>query len=263
MNAGASPGTLNHNIVDPVAAYDQLAADYSQFSNQRAAYLRSVEAQIISRIAAGGKSLLDLGAGDGSRAFRIAGKAGISRVVLLEPSFQMVRGVPANVEPWPIRAEELRPEEIPERFDLITCLWNVLGHIWGSAKRVAALKNAAQLLSPSGLLFVDVIHRYNVRSYGALATTARWLRDHVVPAETNGDVVAHWQTRAGTISTYGHVFTDGEIRRLANLAGLECSERAVIDYESGMIQRFSCMGNLLYVFRPTSRSDSSSPLQTS
>jgi hypothetical protein len=59
------------------------------------------------------------------------------------------------------------------------------------------------------------------------------------------------------------VFTDGEIRRLANLAGLECSERAVIDYESGMIQRFSCMGNLLYVFRPTSRSDSSSPLQTS
>lgn len=250
-------------MLDPVAAYDQLAGHYSNFSNGRAAYLRSVEAQITSRIPVNSKSLLDIGGGDGVRARRIAAAIGISEVVLLEPSSQMSSAVLSRSTLWPVRIEDLRLGEISNRFDVITCLWNVVGHIPGSNKRIHALKNAAQLLSPAGLLFVDVIHRYNVRSYGMLATAERWLRDHVAPAETNGDVVARWKTDAGTISTYGHVFTEGEMRRLAQSAGLECLERVVIDYDTGVTRRFSCMGNLLYVFRRTSSSDSSKAPQTS
>jgi hypothetical protein len=37
----------------------------------------------------------------------------------------------------------------------------------------------------------------------------------------------------------------------------------IVDYEDGSIRRFSFLGNLLYVFRPSSRIDSSSALQTS
>jgi 2-polyprenyl-3-methyl-5-hydroxy-6-metoxy-1,4-benzoquinol methylase len=222
-----------------------------------------VESHVISRLPAHPASLLDIGAGDGSRALRIAGIARISKVILLEPGPRMASATPTNVECWSVRAEELEAGNVGQRFDVITCLWNVLGHIQGSAKRIRALKNAAQLLSPVGLLFVDVIHRYNIRSYGTLATTARWLRDHVAPGERNGDVVARWQTSAGTIATYGHVFTDREMRRLAKAAELELVERVVIDYENGATRRFSCMGNLLYVFRRTSRSDSSKAPQTS
>ena len=261
--SSSSKSQSAHEVLDPVAAYDRLAPHYSQFCERRAAYLRSVEEQIVSRIPPGSKSLLDIGAGDGSRALRIACTAGISRVVLLEPSSQMSVSVPAGTELWSTRVEDVEIAGIAERFDVIACLWNVLGHIESPGKRGRALSTAAQLLSPGGLLFVDVIHRYNVRSYGVVMTAARWLRDRFAPSDANGDVVANWQTTAGEISTYGHVFTDREMRRLAKSMGLECVERVVIDYRTGKIRGMSCLGNLLYVFRRSSRSDSPNAAATS
>jgi 2-polyprenyl-3-methyl-5-hydroxy-6-metoxy-1,4-benzoquinol methylase len=252
-----------HEVLDPVAAYDRLAPHYAQFSERRSAYLRSVEEQIGSRILPTAKSLLDIGAGDGTRALRIADTAGMSRVVLLEPSSQISGGEARGTERWSVRAEGLDVPKIAERFDVITCLWNVIGHIKGSDNRARALSTATQLLSSNGLLFVDVIHRYNVRSYGWVMTTARWLRDRLAPGKSTGDVVARWKTTTGEISTYGHVFTDREMQRLAGAAGLEIVERLVIDYETGETRTWSCLGNLLYVFRRTSRIDSSSEPQTS
>ena len=245
--SGPAPGVL-----DPVTAYDQLAPYYSEFSHRRAAYLRSAEASIISRLPGEASSILDIGAGDGSRALRIAAAARIQRVVLLEPSSRMSASPPAGCEVWRTRAQDLNLSTIPERFDVITCLWNVLGHIAGADKRAQVLHNAAELLSPGGLMFIDVIHRYNVRSYGALMTAGRWLRDHIFQSDNNGDVTARWQTPAGEISTFGHVFTDAEMRGLAQAAELQCAERIVIDYETGRIRQASWMGNLLYVFRRAS-----------
>jgi len=237
---------------DPVVAYDRLAPYYSHFSKKRSAYLRSVEKQIAARIPKGAKSLLDIGSGDGSRAARIAGAAGMPRVVLLEPSAKMSSEMPAGCEVWRMRAEDMDVSAIAERFDVLTCLWNVVGHIPGSDARVRALRAAAQLLSSAGLLFVDVIHRYNVRSYGVTMTVARWLRDRISPSDNNGDVKARWSTAGGEISTYGHVFSEREMRRLAGAAGLECAERIVIDYGTGEVRRASWTGNLLYVLQRAS-----------
>jgi 2-polyprenyl-3-methyl-5-hydroxy-6-metoxy-1,4-benzoquinol methylase len=239
-------------IDDPVVAYDQLAPYYSHFTERRAAYLRSVEQQIAARIPAGATSLLDIGAGDGSRAVSIAGAAGISRIVLLEPSPKMSAEPPAGCDIWRIRAEELDVDAIADRFGVITCLWNVLGHISQFDLRARALNAAAQLLSQDGLMFVDVINRYNMRSYGATMTAARWLRDHIAPSDSNGDVKARWSTSNVEITTYGHVFTHQEMRRLANSAGLHCAGRFVIDYDTGEIRRATWKGNLLYVFRRAS-----------
>ena len=251
MNSSPNSDSVE-DVIDPVAAYDRLAPYYSQFSKGRAAYLRSVEEQIASRIPAGARTLLDIGAGDGSRAMLIANMAGIPRVVLLEPSAKMSAETPAGCEVWRKRAEDLDVAVSSERFDVITSLWNVLGHIPGAAARARALSPVAGLLSPAGLFFVDVIHRYNVRSYGSIMTAIRWLQDRMVPANNHGDVIAHWPTAAGEITTYGHVFTDREMRRLADAAGLRCVDRVVIDYETGAIRYRAWQGNLLYVFRRTS-----------
>ncbi|HEX7893061.1 MAG TPA: class I SAM-dependent methyltransferase [Terriglobales bacterium] len=238
-------------VLDPVAAYDRLAPYYSQFAKRRARYLRSIEEQIALRIPAGSSSLLDIGAGDGSRTMKIATSSGISRVVLVEASAKMASAAPSGCEIWRTRFEELNMGSISERFDVITCLWNVLGHIQGFENRAKALTAASQLLSPDGLLFVDVIHRYNARSYGLVMTAARWLRDHFSPSDVNGDVTARWHTAAGEISTYGHVFTDPEMRRLAASAGLKCVERVGIDYDTGVMCP-GWQGNLLYIFRRSS-----------
>ena len=239
---------------DPVSAYDHLAPHYAQLSVRRKAYLEAVEILILQRIPAGSRSVLDLGSGDGKRALRIARTRGIERLVMLEPSAAMPAQGAGHGELWPFRAEDLGPDTIPERFDVITCLWNVLGHITTAQKRQQAVSSAAHLLSQGGLLFLDVIHRYNLRSYGVIPTCARWIRDQLAWSDENGDVTAKWL--GGTINTYGHVFTHREIVQLAKAAGLEIEERIVVDYNHGKKHHFACLGNLLYVFRRSSRIDS-------
>ena len=274
MSASESPRLSPEYEHDPVAAYDRLAPHYAELSRRREAYLRAIDNCIIARIPKGATSLLDVGAGDGSRAVRIAGTASIERIVLLEPSSEMSRLASdspaqnrsgaewatsamsklstARAELWPTRAEALDASSITERFDVITCLWNVLGHVSDAQRRIRVLKTAAQLLSQKGSLFLDVIHRYNLRSYGPLATGVRWLKDQLITSERNGDVVAIWTVGRSQISTYGHVFTHREIMLLGKSAGLQPEKRLVIDYETGKSRRFTCQGNLLYVFRRSS-----------
>lgn len=242
---------------DPVAAYDWLAPAYLAFSERHELYLRSIERETIARIPSGAHSLLDIGAGDGQRAARIAESAGIARIVLLEPSQAMAGLAKTMAEIWRIRIEELNARSITERFDVITCLWNVLGHVHGENRR-QVLETAAKLLSPSGRLFLDVNHRYNARTYGWALTCVRWLRDAILRDPQAGDVSAAWSVGDSSISTYGHVFTHREIAELARAAGLTIEERIVIDYGDGLLRRLPWHGNLLYILRRSSRTDSSS-----
>jgi SAM-dependent methyltransferase len=248
---------------DPVAAYDRLGKNYAALCQRRDFYLRTVESCILERIPAGSRSLLDIGSGDGRRALRLASESRIKRVVLLEPSAGMTAEPIRQVEIWRFHAEEMNASLISERFDVITCLWNVLGHVPNAALRQHALTNVAHLLTQDGRFFVDINHRYNAAAYGTVPTLARWLRDRIFPGDQNGDVTAKWNLGQISISTYGHVFTDREIMQLASAAGLSLEKRVIINYESGRIRRFPFTGNLLYIFRRNSRIVSSSALQTS
>ena len=62
---------------DPVLAYDHLAGIYGELAEKRRLYLGGVEREILTRIPPGSASLLDVGAGNGGRASRIASHAGI------------------------------------------------------------------------------------------------------------------------------------------------------------------------------------------
>ena len=187
-----------------------------------------------------------------------------------------------KIEIWNIRAEELgaktqscsiwsadgsepgtNKNEREQRFDVITCLWNVLGHIRRVEDRERSMRGMADCLMPGGKCFLDVNHRYNSRSYGVIASAARFIRDSAFYKESNADVIATWDLGGNSISTHGHVFTDREIRHLALAAGLHIEDRIVVDYDSGKIRRFAFEGNLLYVFRRSSRIDSSSAPHTS
>ncbi len=152
---------------------------------------------------------------------------------------------PADTPVWTMRAEDLRVAQTD--FDIITCLWNVLGHIFPSVRRIEVLRQCARVLSPRGKLFVDVNHRYNARHYGALPTAVRFLHDRVFWSETNGDVVVAWNIGGTRCRTWGHVFTHGELRSLCLSAGLNIEKRFVVDYNTGEQRRRSLEGHLLYV----------------
>jgi hypothetical protein len=132
------------------------------------------------------------------------------------------------------------------KYDLITLLWNVLGHLSGLHERVFLLSKLRELLNPSGVLFLDVNHRYNAISYGWTKTACRLLGDHLFPSEDKGDVVTSWQVGDKRISTQGHVFTHRELVDLFRRADLKLRARWIIDYRNGAQHRFSLLGNLLY-----------------
>ena len=66
---------------------------------------------------------------------------------------------------WAISSDRMKMV-VPETFDVITCLWNVLGHVREFENRVRAMRAMKKLLSPEGRCFIDVNHRYNARAYG-------------------------------------------------------------------------------------------------
>lgn len=233
--------------LDPISAYDQIAPVFPQLASQRRAYLDGVDALVVSQIPHGSRSLLDVGAADGARSRRIAQVAGLDDLTLLEPSAEMRRHWPAGAKGWTLRAEELN--SVPGPFDLITCLWNVLGHIHPAANRIETLRQFARLVSPAGRVFVDVNHRYNASQYGALATLFRVIYDRFFPSDLNGDVAVTWDVSGIHCTSTGHVFTHREFCRMAAAAGLTIEKRYVIDYGSGELRRRSFQGNLLYVLR--------------
>jgi 2-polyprenyl-3-methyl-5-hydroxy-6-metoxy-1,4-benzoquinol methylase len=260
---------LSDEVLDPVFAYDRVAPFFSEIAQRREKYLESINQLTVDRIPSGSKSLLDVGAGDGKRAMQIAQKAGLHDIVLLEPSAGMMKESETAARIWRIRVEDVELENLnsAERdcgFDVITCLWNVLGHIRPAKTRVQVLARLARLLSPEGVLFLDVNHRYNARSYGLLRTAGRFLYDRLWPAETNGDVTVNWKFGEVDCCTYGHVFSDREMRQLKSDANLIISERVVVDYDTGEIKRREWEGNLFYVLRRrSSASDSFNRSQTS
>ena len=228
---------------DPVVAYNALGGEFARLSEERRAYLTGVEREIIGSIPSGTRTLLDVGAGDGTRALRIAREASIQDVTLVEPAERMLTN-PGSARVCRLRAEELG--QMAPAFDVILCLWNVLGHIFPAQARVAALREFGRLCAASGQIFVDVSNRYNFCHYGMRPTLARFTRDQFSWSETSGDTLTSWDTPSGRVSTRGHVFHDPEFRNLARLAGLQIRKRKVVNYASGATETWAGRGHLLY-----------------
>jgi SAM-dependent methyltransferase len=235
--------TRQQTILPPVAAYDAFAPYYNAYSETRKDYLRKVEDIVITHMRQC-RSLLDVGAGDGRRALRIARSANVARLVLLEPSAGMRVFCARACEIWPHGVLEI-PDECPP-FEAITCLWNVLGHIQGTEQRILVLSKLRRLLAPGGAIFLDVVHRYNAALYGWNKTLLRAAGDLLLRSDKRGDVIVTWYAGGQVIRTSGHVFTHKEMKRLFSVAGLRIEQRWVINYDNGRECKWPFSGNLLY-----------------
>jgi len=225
--------------------YDRLAPHYRAFAQARSTYLDAVDDYVCDHIQPG-MSMLDVGSGDGMRAVRIARRISASYLVLSEPSngmYELCRAQCAD-EIWRVSAQNL--PESQRRFEVITCLWNVLGHLSGREARVAALTAMRRLLAPRGQIFCDVNNRHNARAYGAVRVALRRLIDAVLPDERRGDTRFEWVVVGERIPASGHLFTPSEMHSLIGAAGLVAAEARAIDYVTGESSNRPWDGQLLY-----------------
>ncbi len=227
--------------------YDALAPHYREYASKRDAYLSSVDAFVRQNMPARRESLLDVGSGDGLRAMALAAACGMGRVVLSDASAEMAarcRTLGAAAV-WQVAAEAL-PDD-GERFDVITCLWNVLGHLANSGARLSALGRMRNLLAPAGRLFLDVQNRHNAAAYGRWRVYGRMLLDAAKPDERRGDTRFDWKVGDKRVRGAGHLFTPAEIHGLIEAAGLRIVRRAAVNYATGRMSASALDGQLAFV----------------
>lgn len=227
-------------------AYDALAPHYREYAKRRSAYLDAVDRLILESTPRPAGHLLDVGAGDGVRGMRLARELGATRVVLCEPSAAMAdycrRLAPDAV--WECAAQDLPATD--ERFDVVLCLWNVLGHLPDRAARVAALRAMRMLMQPGGSLFLDVNNRHNSSAYGLWRVLGRRLVDFVAPDERRGDAVFEWKIAERGFPAAGHLFTPAEIESLIEESGLTVCHRCAVNYATGVASASPFRGQLVY-----------------
>jgi len=226
--------------------YDVLAPHYREYAGGKSAYLAAVDRFVLENLPAGADSLLDVGAGDGVRAMALAREAGIRRVVLCDSSAAMAarcRSL-APAEVWHLPAEAMPVAGEP--FDVILCLWNVLGHL-DTGNRRTALARMKELLSPRGAIFLDVNNRHNAAAYGWMTVAGRAVVDFLHPDEGRGDASYEWRIGGRSFPAMGHLFTPREIGELIAGSGLTVRKRLAVDYETGERSDSRWRGQLVFM----------------
>lgn len=226
--------------------YDVLALHYREYAGKKSAYLSAVDRFIVDHAPSRPSSMLDVGSGDGIRGMALAQQLGISSVVLSDYSAEMVARCrvlgPSDV--WQTAAQEL--PETDRSFDVITCLWNVMGHLPDRLSRIKALTRMRALLSPRGIIFFDVNNRHNAAAYGWVKILGRIIIDTMQHDDRRGDASFDWKVGDKVFPAMGHLFTPAEIETIIRESGLQVRERIAVDYTSGMVSRSPLRGQLVY-----------------
>lgn len=232
--------------------YDLLASSYREVSKSRQTWIASINNFIAEKLRPG-NAILDVGAGDGVRARNIADAVGIKDITLIEPSVEMSKLATnvKNSQVFSIAAENMSDIELPQKYDAVLCLWNVLGHVPSFEKRVLALKNMKAVLQEGGHIFLDVNNRYNIRAYDDIAIKNIETDQENPEGKTgeNGDVNYEMVVGDKNIPASGHVFTQEEISLIAKEAGVTITDFFYFDYDTGELVDNQFEGQILAVIR--------------
>ncbi|WP_413751853.1 methyltransferase domain-containing protein [Streptomyces sp. R-74717] len=215
--------------------YDAYSRGYATYLERHTGYFRAVEKEVAA--AAGnrrGLALLDVGTGTGERLQRVVSEIRPDHVAAIDESPEMAVLAQSNCPGAQVLAMPLGAPELPgafsERFDLVTCLSNVLGHI-PKTQLVPGLKKIRSLMKPGGAFVFDVNNRYNAVTYGPLSVIRNMARDRVLPG--GGDFTAAYRNGDEVLHTPVHLFSPSEVAWMLRESGLKIASIGFRDYVTG------------------------------
>lgn len=225
--------------------YDSIAKEYAAISAKRKPFLEQVNALIIANTPKGG-DYADIGAGDGMRSSVIAHGIEARSCTLIDESAELLGHVPKDLKTEIIQ-DSIVTLDLQERFDVVSCLWNVLGHLPDLEQRDEAVLRIARSVRPGGLAFIDVNNRYNVLEYG-LENVMR-----NVKADACGTIGRGWYPIAQSNSeTKVYIHHPFELDPILERSGFKIVQRFHVDYLSGDLQAEFWKGQVLYMLRKRS-----------
>ena len=231
---------------DSQKMYDGLASGYRGYSRGRINYLNAIDFVVKDYIKPN-VSIIDFGAADGVRIHNIICGVSVS-LCLVENSHNMLQQI---FSMWP-NASVLACDfagsdfQVQKKYDVATCLWNVLGHLGEEQQVLTGLQNIKNSIKQGGAIILDVNNRQNISQYGWQALK-NIIKDTFSYNFKNGDIKFNINLERGTVPSSVHIFSRSEIERLIKKAGLVIKRRLFINYANGKQQKSSLFGQLCYV----------------
>ena len=235
--------------------YNQFAPYFHLYSRKKQLYLDSINRLILLTLPVKTDHILDVGAGDGTRGYNLFRKIKAKKIIMIDNSPKMVallkkysskscKALECNI------SSDEKIFKISNKFDIILCLWNVLGHISSSQKRIMALKNMKYLLSNKGKIYIDVSNRYNICHYGYKKVVGNIKRDIFSPSVKNGDFDYLIKIKKNVvIESSCHFFNPFEMMNLIKKAGLTIDKKFYINYKTGKKEKTFFRGHLFYILK--------------
>ena len=225
--------------------YTHFSKSYARYALTKQAFIDAVN-NFIKKETSTEKTMIDVGAGDGKRSKLISDSIGVEYLTLLDNSDGMVDLAKKISNSSVIKADiSSKDFKLEKKYDVVLCLWNVLGHIVAENREIA-LKNIASIVEDNGVIFLDINNRYNISHYGIGSVVRNILKDIFIPRKSNGDFNLKIDTDGKQISTIVHIFNPFEIEHLFKLAGLSVLKRKIINYKTGEIKNNFWEGQLVY-----------------
>jgi 2-polyprenyl-3-methyl-5-hydroxy-6-metoxy-1,4-benzoquinol methylase len=238
--------------------YSKFAKYYRQYSKKRQKYLDKIDQLILNSLPNDSViSLLDVGCGDGVRIKRLYDKSAnnITQMTLVDNCPPMITLAckklkdSKNVE---IRLVDISDTQLTTKlrgkFEVICCLWNVLGHIETDNKRILALRNMKKMLTKDGKIFLDVNNRYNFLQYGFKNVLINIWKDVTDPKSENGDFSYKIKVMNNCeINAITHIFNKLEMARIIKKAELRILRLIPVNYNKGTIVSSTFFGQLFYI----------------
>jgi SAM-dependent methyltransferase len=231
--------------------YNSIANKYADISNNKAPYLNGIDTLVLNEIKQYGKcsKFLDIGCGDGNRTKKLLKEINPESFTGVEESYDMAR----------IAKQKLGKENVYEgggmeflkqnkgEFDVITLLWNTLGHVSKKKDRIILLKLIRDNLAKGGICFLDVNNRYNVLNYGLKNVIFNVVKDLLkikgsgyYPLGATGDGNVH----------YVYIFKPDDIDLiLKEVDQFVVEKKWYVNYDNGKVENNLWKGQKLYMLK--------------
>lgn len=227
--------------------YDELAPFYRAVSEEKFNYLLAIDKLILPFIR-GKQSIIDLGSADGVRIINLSQKAKIKNITLIDNSLEMVKHIKKTKE-LSIKNCSIVDVKTESKFGVVTCLWNVLGHLESISDMKDTIQNVDKnLLQTNGLFILDVNNKYNALSYGFTRTIKNIFLDIIFPKK-NQFAEFYKNISNKKIKMRVHFFTPFEIERYLKNSSLKIFKKIYVNYNSGATEKFFWRGQIFYILK--------------